>query len=293
MPLNTHSAQVLASSTKGAPIWEDITPRWVLKLLPWLPVEAGVFRVNQVTRPTEVISEHVEGTRLPDSGAEYEANPKEIVLTTVQTVVQMHTRVPDLFNSPHDQLREQIRLAVEAIKERKEKLLINSPTFGLLTVAAEKMRIQGTGQAPTPDDMDNLLSLVWKKPAFFLAHPLAIAALGRECNSRGLTLETVEMFGVPFVTWRGVPIVPSDKLPIAVDERKVPVSSILLLRVGEQEQGVVGLHQTGVGDAALPSFSIRLMGIDQQAVARYLVTSYFSAAVLANDALGVLHGVSV
>jgi hypothetical protein len=293
MPLNTHSAQVLASSTKGAPIWEDITPRWVLKLLPWLPVEAGIFRVNQVTRATEVISEHVEGTRLPDSGAEYEANPKEIVLTTVQTVVQMHTRVPDLFNSPHDQLREQIRLAVEAIKERKEKLLVNSPTFGLLTVAAEKMRIQGTGQAPTPDDMDNLLSLVWKKPAFFLAHPLAIAALGRECNSRGLTLETVEMFGVPFITWRGVPIVPSDKLPIAMDERKVPVSSILLLRVGEQEQGVVGLQQRGVGDAALPSFSIRLMGIDQQAVARYLVTSYFSVAVLANDALGVLHGVTV
>ncbi len=24
---------------------------------------------------------------------------------------------------------------------------------------------------PTPDDLDELLALVWKKPAFFLAHP--------------------------------------------------------------------------------------------------------------------------
>ena len=120
MALNTSAAQVLASSTKGAPIWEDITPRWLLKLLPWLPVKAGIFRINQVTRPSEVISEHVEGTRVPDSWADYEANPKEIVLSTVQTVVQIHTRIPDLFNSPHDQLREQLRLAIEAIKERKE-----------------------------------------------------------------------------------------------------------------------------------------------------------------------------
>lgn len=293
MALNTSAAQVLASSTKGAPIWEDITPRWALRLLPWLPVKAGIFRINQVTRPTEVISEHVEGSRIPDSWAEYEANPKEIVLTTVQTVVQIHTRIPDLFNSPHDQLREQIRLAVEAIKERKEDLVINSPSFGLLTVAAERQRIQATGEAPTPDDMDNLASLVWKKPAFFLAHPVTIAALGRECNARGLSLETVEMFGVPFVTWRGIPIVPTDKLQIKRGEKKRPVSSILLLRVGEQEQGVVGLHQDGLGTEALPSFSVRLMGIDQNAVARYLVTAYFSVAVLANDAVGVLHGVGV
>jgi len=293
MALNTSAAQVLASSTKGAPIWEDITPRWLLKLLPWLPVKAGIFRINQVTRPSEVISEHVEGTRVPDSWADYEANPKEIVLSTVQTVVQIHTRIPDLFNSPHDQLREQLRLAIEAIKERKEDLLINSPSFGLLTVAAERMRLQGTGEPPTPDDMDNLVSLVWKKPGFFLAHPVAIAAFGRECNARGLSLETVEIFGVPFSTWRGIPIVPTDKVPITRGEKKRLLSSILLLRVGEQEQGVVGLHQDGIGSEALPSFNVRLMGIDQSAVARYLVTAYFSIAVLANDAVGVLHGVGV
>ena len=294
MGLNTTTAQNLASSTKVVPIWEDITPRWILRLMPWVPVKAGIYRINQVTKPTEVIAEHPEGTRLPDGSADYEANPNEIILTTLQTVVQIHTRIPDLFNSPHDQLREQIRLAVQALQEEKERRAITSPSFGLLTVAAEKMRLQGSGGPPSPDDFDNLLGLVWKYPAFFVAHPRAIAAFGRECNTRGISLETVEMFGVPFLTWRGVPIVPSDKLPITRREgTNDETSSILLLRVGEQQQGVVELHQEGVGDENLPSTAIRFMGIDQDAVARYLVTSYFSVAVLTNDALGVLHNVTV
>ena len=294
MGLNSAAAQNLASSTKVAPIWEDISPRWILRLLPWVPVKAGIYRINQVTKPTQVIGEHLEGTRLPDGAADYEANPNEITLATLQTVVQVHTRIPDLFNSPHDQLREQIRLAVQALYEEKERRTIASHSFGLLTLAAEKMRLQGSGGPPTPDDFDNLLGLVWKYPAFFVAHPRLIAAFGRECNARGISLETVEMFGVPFSTWRGVPIVPSDKLPITRREGKSEeTSSVLLMRVGEQQQGVVGLHQEGVGDENLPSMAIRFMGIDQEAVARYLVTSYFSLAVLANDALGVLHNVAL
>lgn len=293
MTLNAISAQNLASSTKVAPIWEDITPRWLLRILPSVPVMAGTYRINQVTKPTAVMAEHREGTLLPDASADYEANPIEVTLSAIQTVVQIHTRIPDLFNAPHDQLREQIRLAVEAIKEETENRMINSASFGLLTHAAEKMRLQGSGP-PSPDDMDNLLSLVWKKPAFFLAHPRAIAAFGRECNARGISLQSVEMLGVPFVTWRGVPIVPTNKVPVKKSSDKRPqTSSILLLRVGEQEQGVIALHQDNLGDENLKSFAVRAMGIDQNAVARYLVTCYSSLAVLANDALGVLHNVAV
>jgi hypothetical protein len=294
VPLNTAAAQNLATSTKAAPIWEEITPRWLLKLLPWVPVKAGIYRINLVTSPTEVVAEHSEGAKLPDAFADYEANPVEITLSTVQTVVQVHTRIPDLFSTPHDQLREQLRLAIEAIKEEQEARAINSSAFGLLASAAEKMRIQASGSAPTPDDLDSLLGLVWKKPAFFLAHPRAIAAFGHQCNSRGISLESVEILGVPFVSWRGVPILSCDKLPIAkADGKRGQTSSILLMRVGEQEQGVIGLHQDGLGDENLQSFSVRFMGIDQQAVARYLVTCYFSIAVLAKDALGVLHNIGV
>jgi hypothetical protein len=292
MPLSSPAAQNLATSTKTVPLWEGITPRWLLKLLPWVQVRAGLYRINRVTKPAKVLAEHPEGTPVPVTFAEYETRPREITLTTVQAVLEIHTRIPDLHSQPHDQLHEQLRLTIEAIKEEKERRLITSPEFGLLGVAAAHMRLPTLTGPPTPDDLDNLLARVWKMPAFFVAHPRAVAAFGRECSARSLTLETVEMFGVPFVAWRGVPIVPSDKLPVnRGKDAEHETTSILLLRVGEQEQGVVGLHQEGIGDEHLQSLAVRFMGIDTNAVARYLVTCYFSVAVLVDDALGVLDDV--
>lgn len=283
-------------------MWEGITPRWLLKLLPWLQVRAGVFRINRVSQPAEVLAEHAPGVTVPPTFVAYEPQPREWTLATVQSVLQVHTRIPDLHSQPHDQLREQLRLTVEAIKEEKERRLINSAEFGLLTVAAPKMRLPTRAGAPTPDDLDNLLALVWKQPAFFVAHPRAIAAFGRECNARGLVPEAVEMLGVPFLSWRGVPLLPCDKLPIAREDPGRPkgkgdaageTTSILLMRVGEEEQGVVGLHQEGVGDEYVQSLNVKFMGIDGAGVASYLVTCYFSVAVLVDDALGVLEKVTV
>ncbi len=158
------------------------------------------------------------------------------------------------------------------------------------------MRVPTRAGVPTPDDMDELLSRVWKKPAFFLAHPRAIAAFGRECTSRGVPPPTVQMFGSPFLTWRGVPLVPCDKM--LVDGETVPhgnsgLTNILLMRVGDKEQGVVGLHQPGIPGEHMPSLSVRFMGIDRHAIASYMVSQYFSAAVLTDDALGVLENVEV
>jgi len=150
MALNTSAAQTLSSSTKIAPIWEGISPRWPPKLMPWVDVTAGVFRVNQVTSPVAVTSEHGVGVKLPDSYTDYEANPREIILTTLQTIITMHTRIPDLFNSPHDQLREQIRLGIEAIKAEQEPLLLTSPKFGFLSVPAQKIRNPSPGAPPSP-----------------------------------------------------------------------------------------------------------------------------------------------
>jgi hypothetical protein len=237
-----------------------------------------------------------DGTDLPGSYVDYEEAPREYPLTALQTVVQIRTNVADLYNSPYDQLREQLRQAVETIKERQEWELINSQEFGLLKSAARSMRVPTYHGAPTPDDMDELLSRVWKKPAFFLAHPRAIAAFGRECTARGVPPPTVQMFGSPFLTWRGVPIVPTDKLMVDNHSRSLMgggTTNILLMRVGEKEQGVVGLHQPGIPSEHLPSLSVRFMGIDRHAIASYLVSQYFSAAVLTADALGVLENVEV
>jgi hypothetical protein len=114
------------------------------------------------------------------------------------------------------------------------------------------------------------------------------------------------MFGSPFLTWRGVPLVPSDKLPINRNGesrqphtqnrgtgRSAGLTDILLMRVGKAKQGVVGLHQVGLPGEQAPGLSVRFMGIDSFSTASYLVTLYYSAAVLTDDALGVLENVEV
>jgi hypothetical protein len=242
------------------------------------------------------ISGRGDGPPLPGSFVDFEEAPREYPMTVIQTIVQINTTVADLYNDPYDQLREQMRHAIESVKERQEWELINNKDFGLLHAAHRSMRIAPRLGAPTPDEMDELLARVWKKPAFFLAHPQAIAAFGRECTARGVPPPTVQMFGSPFLTWRGVPLVPCDKLMVDGESRSSGGSgttNILLMRVGEKDQGVVGLHQPGVPGEHLPSLSVRFMGIDRNAIASYLVSQYFSAAVLTHDALGVLENVEV
>jgi CRP-like cAMP-binding protein len=234
--------------------------------------------------------------KLPTTFVDYEEDPREYHLNTIQTVLQTHTRVTDLYSNKIDQLREQVRLTVEAVKEWEEWELINNPDFGLLREVAPSQRIPTRSGPPTPDDLDELLSLVWKKPAFFLAHPKAIAAFGRECTRRGVPPPTVNLFGSPFITWRGVPLVPSDKLLINGHSHvggTLGSTSILLLRVGEGEQGVVGLQKTGVTGEVEPGLSVRYMGTNENSIASHLVTRYFSTAVLTDDAIARLDNVLI
>ncbi len=247
-------------------------------------------------RNIDLVSGFAENVEIPETFVDYSSSPREYSLSSVQTVVRVHTRVSDLYNNPYDQLEEQMRLTIEGIKERQEWELINSKKFGLTHSVDPAMRISARYGAPTPDDLDELLALVWKKPCYFLAHPKAIAAFERECTWRGVPPVTVDLFGSPVITWRGVPLVPCDKLEIKGRYRSnqwYGTTSILLLRIGEADQGVVGLHQTGIPGEILPSLSARLMGLDSLGVASYLLTSYFSCAVLTDDALGVLENVEV
>lgn len=244
----------------------------------------------------DLVSGHEEDNIIPETYIDYEEQPREYSLNTLQTVVRVHTRVSDLYNNPLNQLEQQMRLSIESIRERQEWELINNKTFGLLASVEPGYRISTRYGAPTPDDLDELLSLVWKNPAFFIAHPRAIAAFERECTWRGVPPVTTNIFGVPVITWRGVPIIPSDKVEIHgqyLTNRGVGVSNIILVRVGESEQGVVGLHQTGIPGEISPSLSARLMGLDKFGVASYLLTKYFSLAALTDDAIAVLDNVEV
>jgi hypothetical protein len=205
-----------------------------------------------------------------------------------QTVLRVHSRVADLYNQPMNQTEQQLRLTVEALKERQEHELVNNPEFGLLSNADYGQRIHTHGGPPTPDDMDELLSRR-RNSKLFLAHPKAIAAFGRECSKRGLYPDTAEVQGHAVPAWRGVPIFPCNKIPVS----DAGTTSIMVMRTGESDQGVVGLHQTGLPDEFEPGLSVRFMGIDEKAVISYLVSAYYSASVLVPDALGVLENVEV
>jgi hypothetical protein len=99
---------------------------------------------------------------------------------------------------------------------------------------------------------------------------------------------TASLFGSQFLTWRGIPLIPSDKLPIENGKSK-----IILLRTGESRQGVVGLFQPGLQGEQSPGLSVRFMGINDKAIASYLVSLYCSLAVLVDDAIAVLDDVEI
>jgi len=288
--LSDVAARTLANATKTVPMLGIITPRWLTHILQWVPVEAGIYRVNKVKDPeqVEVDCSAKDERDLPATFVDYEEWGREYVLSAVNTVLDVHTRVSDLYSSPHNQIREQLRLTIETIKERQESELINNKEYGLLNNIAKSMKVKTRTGAPTPDDLDELIARVWKEPAFFLAHPLAIAAFGRECTRRGVPPPTATLFGSQFLTWRGIPLIPCDKLRVTAGK-----TNILLLRTGESRQGVVGLYQPGLPGEQGMGLSVRFMGINHKAIASYLVSLYCSLAVLTEDALGVLESVEV
>ncbi len=293
--LGAAAARQLANTTKTPPQWVGTTPRWLVSLLPWVPVEAGTFRVNRVKEAEGVGIECSpdDGDELPHAFVDYDENPREYTLSTVTTMLEVQTRISDLYRSPMDQVREQLGVLVDIVKERQENELINNANYGLLNSAVASQRISTRTGAPTPDDLDELITKVWKEPAFFLAHPAAIAAFGRECTRRGVPPPTATLFGSPFLTWRGIPLIPSDKLHVTPGENGRATSNILLLRTGERKRGVVGLFQPGIPGEVSPSLSVRWAGINQRGAASYLISLYCSAAVLVEDAIAVLENVQV
>ncbi|MFE5325177.1 family 2B encapsulin nanocompartment shell protein [Embleya sp. NPDC056575] len=236
----------------------------------------------------DMVAGHVGEAVIPHTFVDYELAPREYELSVAQTVLKVHTRVADLYNEPMNQTEQQLRLTVEALRERQEYELVNNSEFGLLANCDHSQRIQPHDGVPGPDDMDELLSRR-RGNKFFLAHPKAIAAFGRECNARGLVPDSVDFNGHRLPAWRGVPIFPCGKIPLT-EQR---TTSILCMRTGEDDQGVVGLRQEGIPDEIEPSLSVRFMGINEQAIISYLVSAYYSAAILVPDALGILENVEV
>ena len=95
-------ARQLANATKTVPQMSRITPRWLTHLLQWVPVEAGIYRLNRVKDDAGSRSTAPIGTsascRRPSSTTR--SIPREYMLSAVNTVVDVHTRVSDLYSVP-------------------------------------------------------------------------------------------------------------------------------------------------------------------------------------------------
>ena len=235
-----------------------------------------------------VAAGHAGEPDLPGTFVDYEAHPREYELSVAQTVLRVHSRVADLYNEPMDQIEQQLRLTIEALRERQEYELVNNADFGLLHNADLSQRIHTRTGPPTPDDMDELLCRR-RKTRFFLAHPRAIAAFGRECTKRGLYPQPVAVDGRQVHAWRGVPLLPCVKIPVTGSG----TTAIVAMRTGEDDAGVIGLRRTGLADEREPGLNVRFGGIDAKGILSYQVSAYYSAAVLVPDALGVLENVEV
>ncbi|MFG3339148.1 family 2B encapsulin nanocompartment shell protein [Glycomyces sp. NPDC048151] len=296
--------------TESAPVWDNdiiaATPVTVLTLpaaavrelverIPELAAHLEQFRAGRSAKTNkhgesaiDIAVGHTGEPDLPTTFVDYELKPREYELSVAQTVLRVHTRVADLYNQPMNQMEQQLRLTVQALREQQEDQMINNKEFGLLHNAALNQRIPTRSGPPTPDDLDELISRR-RDTRVILAHPKAIAAFGRELNKRGLYPPLGSFEGGECVAWRGVPVLPCNKIPIT----SAGTTSMLAMRLGEDNQGVVGLHQTGLPDEYEPGLSVRFMGIDEKAVMSYLVSAYYSVAVLVPDALGILEHVEI
>jgi hypothetical protein len=234
-------------------------------------------------------ADHPQEYPLDGTYVDYELAPREYQLSVAQTVLRVHTRVADLYNNPMNQFEEQLRLTIEALREKQEDELMNNSEFGLLHNTDPEQRISTRTGPPTPDDLDELLATVWKDPDVMLAHPRAIAAFGRECNNRGIYPLSIDLGGHKVPAWRGIPLLPCNKIPVD----RYQTSSIVLMRTGLEKQGVVGLHQTGLPDEVQPGLNVRFMRVDEKAIMHYLVSAYYSAAIMVPDAIGILENVEV
>lgn len=288
--LSVNSARQLTTTTKSQPILTSSTPKWLTKLMFWVDVEAGIFRANRVTDPIGVMADHGIRDLVRGDNNEYDQNPPEYNLIPIQTVVQLPARIVDLQNSPYNQTNEQIRLGVENLKELQELHMLTSPEIGLLTVCKNRLSIDGP---PTPNDLDNLISIIWKDPTLFLMHPKTLAKFGHECTSRGVCIGSTKIFGSIFTTWRGIPMIPCDKMPLVTVSENSLKTSILLMRIGKKNNGVIGLTQNVANNEFGSNITKHYKGITNDAMIEYLLTLYYSVSVLSDDALGCLDNVII
>jgi len=139
----------------------DVTPRWLLHLLSWVPVEAGIYRVNRVVNPERVAvkAESGAGTDepLPETYVDYETSR-----ANTPCARSRHCSTSTL-GSPTCTPARTTRCPAAAADHRDDQgtpgiRTGQQPRVRVAGQATPEQTIQTLGGAPTPDDLDALIT---------------------------------------------------------------------------------------------------------------------------------------
>ena len=211
---------------------------------------------------------------LPGTFVDYEATPREYELSVAQTVLRVHTRVADLYNEPMNQIEQQLRLTIEALRERQEHELVNNREFGLLHNADLKQRIH-TRTGPAHPRRPGRAAQPAAQLAVLPRPPAGHRRLRPGVQQpRPLPADRRGRRAARCRAWRGVPIFPCNKIPVTAKRhhldprhahrrggpgRDRPAPDRHPRRVRAQPVGAVHGHQRA-GDHLVPGQRLLLGG---------------------------------
>ena len=183
---------------------------------------------------------HCSAARFVD----YELAPREFELSIAQTILRVHTRVQDLFNEPIDQLEQQLRLTIEAMRERQEHELVNNRDSVCCTTRTSASASIPAAAHPPRTTWISCSTRSGRTPASSSRTRKPSPRSATSAAGRASSPETIHVPGGRLSAWRGVPIYPCWKIPISEHR----TTSIMVMRTGEADRGVIGLRKTGLVD---------------------------------------------
>ena len=296
--LGEAAAFQLANVTKTAPQYGAITPRWLVRLLDWKPVEAGTLRLNRVVddKSVEVVCEpkqeschsgglrglrgeasrvHAELDLERPAGRHQGVRPVQQPLRSGRRAAQADDR--DGQGAPGGRTHQQQRLRAAA---QRPRLPAHQDAQG---------RAYTRRPRRTPEQgLEGTLVLPRASPGHRRLWPRVHASRRPATDHHPLRHPDADVARRAPGSHQQAPGGWPDQ-----SHGGGGSTSILLLRVGEKKQGVIGLYQPGLPGEQTPGLSVRFMGLDQRSIASYLVALYCSAAVLVDDAIASLDGVEV
>jgi len=263
----------LINDDKLKPFWNKQTPNWLVKILDTKYITNNKLVINEVENICSISINSSEYDQI-HSGNNLYKEPKYINLIPIETILKIPSNILEIANSPNNQYTDQLDLSVQKIKEEQENFYINGQS-GIFEYCKQHNKLIYSNNHISPNSLDELMSHVWIKPTFFLMHPKALSTFSKICNKQSINLNTIDLFGHPFISWRGLPIITSDKIEVNNE------TYVYLIRSGESENGVIKLYN----DNSDNGFFIRKNETDNSGLNYTRISLYTNIAIIDTDSI--------